>query len=173
MGVTVEIKELKRLQEQLKKLEQTEADVFCRKAAQSLAARLLRKVYERTPTGDYSDTYEYSEEGGLVESGRQGGELKRAWLFDNASPSAEQQFAVTRKGSQYRIEIKNSKEYASYVEFGHRQQPGRFVPAIGKQLKEGWVEGVKMLTKSEEEIRNMAPRFLERELEIWLKEAMR
>ena len=32
-------------------------------------------------------------------------------------------------------------EYAPHVEFGHRQQPGRYVPAIGKRLKASYVEG--------------------------------
>ena len=32
-------------------------------------------------------------------------------------------------------------EYAPYVELGHRQQPGRFVPKIKKRLKRSWVPG--------------------------------
>jgi len=32
-------------------------------------------------------------------------------------------------------------EYAPYVEFGHHQQPGRFVPAIGKRLVASYVPG--------------------------------
>lgn len=32
-------------------------------------------------------------------------------------------------------------EYAPYVELGHRQQPGRFVPKIKKRLKRDWVPG--------------------------------
>ena len=32
-------------------------------------------------------------------------------------------------------------EYAPFVELGHRQQPGRFVPAIGKRLKASFVKG--------------------------------
>ena len=31
--------------------------------------------------------------------------------------------------------------YAPYVELGHRQQPGRYVPAIGKRLVRSWVPG--------------------------------
>lgn len=31
--------------------------------------------------------------------------------------------------------------YAVFVEKGHRQQPGRFVPAIGKRLKKSFVAG--------------------------------
>ena len=32
-------------------------------------------------------------------------------------------------------------EYAPYVELGHRQQPGRFVPKIKKRLVRSWVPG--------------------------------
>ena len=31
--------------------------------------------------------------------------------------------------------------YAVWVETGHAQQPGRYVPAIGKRLVASWVEG--------------------------------
>lgn len=46
------------------------------------------------------------------------------------------------------VEIYNDAEYAIYVEKGHRQQVGRYVPVLGKRLKNGWVEGVHMLEKS-------------------------
>ena len=42
-------------------------------------------------------------------------------------------------------------EYAPYVEFGHHQQPGRYVPAIGKQLVKDYVEGKPYLTPSLED----------------------
>lgn len=32
-------------------------------------------------------------------------------------------------------------EYAPYVELGHKQQPGRYVPKIGKRLVRSWVPG--------------------------------
>ena len=47
------------------------------------------------------------------------------------------------------------------VEFGHRQQPGRYVPALGKRLRESWVPGRYMLTISEQELRALAPRLLQ------------
>lgn len=163
-SVTLDTKDLERLRDQLKGVQgRAQMDTFCRKAARELAARLLRKVVSRTPVGDYSETYELTEDGDLVESGRQGGELRRAWLWDNT-------LEVSHTGGVYKVEVKNSKEYASYVEYGHRQEPGRYVPAIAKQLKSSWVEGRFMLTKSEEEIRRIAPKFLEKELEKWLRE---
>ena len=32
-------------------------------------------------------------------------------------------------------------EYAEHYEYGHRQEAGRFVPAIGKRLKKSFVKG--------------------------------
>ena len=104
-----------------------------------LAARLLRKVIKRTP----SDT----------------GNLRRNWVVSD----------VRKNGSNYEIEVSNSTEYASYVEFGHRQTPGRFVPAIGKRLKKSWVKGKFMLTISEDELKRQAPAVIEKKITEWLK----
>ena len=104
-----------------------------------LAARLLRKVIKRTP----SDT----------------GNLRRNWTVSD----------VKKNGENYEIEVSNSTEYASYVEFGHRQTPGRFVPAIGKRLKKSWVKGKFMLTISESELQKQAPSVIEKKITEWLK----
>ena len=104
-----------------------------------LAARLLRKVIKRTP----SDT----------------GNLRRNWTVSD----------VRKNGGNYEIEVSNSTEYASYVEFGHRQTPGRFVPAIGKRLKKSWVKGKFMLTISENELQKQAPAVIEKKITEWLK----
>ena len=104
-----------------------------------LAARLLRKVIKRTP----SDT----------------GNLRRNWTVSD----------VRKNGENYEIEVSNSAEYASYVEFGHRQTPGRFVPAIGKRLKKSWVKGKFMLTISENELQKQAPAVIEKKITEWLK----
>ena len=104
-----------------------------------LAARLLRKVIKRTP----SDT----------------GNLRRNWVVSD----------VKKNGENYEIEVSNSTEYASYVEFGHRQTPGRFVPAIGKRLKKSWVKGKFMLTISESELQKQAPAVIEKKITEWLK----
>ena len=104
-----------------------------------LAARLLRKVIKRTP----SDT----------------GNLRRNWVVSD----------VRKNDSNYEIEVSNSTEYASYVEFGHRQTPGRFVPAIGKRLKKSWVKGKFMLTISEDELKRQAPAVIEKKITAWLK----
>ena len=43
--------------------------------------------------------------------------------------------------------------YAPHVEYGHRQQPGRYVPQIGKRLKANYVQGQHSLQRSVEEVR--------------------
>lgn len=63
-------------------------------------------------------------------------------------------------GNAFVIELQNNTEYASYVEDGHRQTPGRYVPAIGKRLKASWVPGTHMLMKTMFEVDAQMPQLL-------------
>lgn len=91
----------------------------------------------------------------------QGGALRRAW----------QVLPVAKSGEQYIITVVNDLYYASYVEYGHRQTPGRYVPALGKALSASWVKGKFMLTISEKELMTLAPKMLEAELDKAIEEA--
>ena len=160
--------------QQLEDARQTPYRLF-RVAAKELAARMLALVIPRTPVGVYAK-----------DTGKQGGTLRRGWVSkthhqaesnaDQDGPSAAemrawaQSLPVRHTGNTYEITVSNPVEYASYVEYGHRQEPGRFVPAIGKRLKKSWVEGQHMMTFSEEKIRSIQPQVLERVLAQWLKE---
>ena len=159
-----------------------------------LAARLLRKVIKRTPVsspnfgiatykrdnkkkgikkGDTiydkkgrarvlkTKTVSYKKGGKTFSKtyGGQGGTLRKNWTVSD----------VRKNGGNYEIEVSNSTEYASYVEFGHRQTPERFVPAIGKRLKKSWVKGKFMLTISEDELKRQAPAVIEKKITEWLK----
>ena len=157
-------KDLKKFQKELERMDKN-VDAFVQSCTKELAARLLRMVVKRTPVGDYSDTYDLEDDGEnkfLVMSDKEGGTLRDAWT------SSE----VRKEGANYVIEITNPSEYASYVEYGHRQQPGRYVPAIEKRLKKGWVKGRLMMTISEQELQGMAPRILERKIEKFLREVL-
>ena len=78
-----------------------------------------------------------------------------------AAPSLKSREATLAKaGEQYTVTIINNLEYASYVEYGHRQTPGRYVPALGKTLKASWVPGKLMLTISEQEVKALVPSIL-------------
>ena len=64
-----------------------------------------------------------------------------------------------------KTEVGNATEYTAHVEYGHRQKVGRFVPAIGKRLKQGFVPGKKMLHRSmdtfEDEFQDIAEAAME------------
>lgn len=151
---------MKELQKSLNKIKGKEAEEFINECTRELAQRLLRKIIFRTPVGDYSDTYDLVDAGDgkfLVMSDKEGGTLRRGWT---AAGSLE----VTKTGNIYKITIENQTPYASYVEYGHRQTPGRYVPAIGCKLKKSWVQGKFMMTISERELRKSAPKILEKKV---------
>lgn len=151
-----DIKELKKLQQNLSNLQDTNVDAFCEECAKELAARLLAKVIKRTPVGQYP-----------ASSGKKGGTLRRGWTSqkgqgsDGLNTRGASQFVDTLKvhhyGDTYVIEIVNPVEYASYVEFGHRTVNHK-----------GWVEGKFMMTISEQEIQKIAPKVLENKLKKFL-----
>lgn len=113
-GARVDIRQLKRMQKKLERLERAGFDTFCEDAAKELAARLLSKVIRRTPVGQYND-------------GRVGGTLRRGWTI---------QANIRKVGNVYEVEVINPTEYAAYVEYGHRTSnrqgwvPGRFMMTI-------------------------------------------
>lgn len=163
--------DLKKFKEQLEELNENQF-VFFEHCAKELAGRLLEKVVKRTPRGvkqkfgpktikvkgasGKTQTF-VSKEGERYQKywkDYEPGTLKRSWTVG----------PVEKTPQGYKIEVKNPMHYAVYVEFGHRQTPGRYVPALGKTLKKGWVPGRFMLTISEKEIVAMMGKYLEREL---------
>lgn len=159
---SVDYKQLQTLADKLKSLE-TDPRIaqFCEECSKELAARLLALVIPRTPVGVYP-----------AETGKKGGTLRRGWTGERKTDPRvyANSLPVSKDGNTYTIEIINPVYYASYVEFGHRQMAGRYVPAIGKQLKANWVNGKYMLTISEGELEQIAPRLLAQKLERFLEE---
>ena len=48
---------------------------------------------------------------------------------------------VKLNGNEYSMTVGSSLSYARYVEEGHKQEVGKYVPAIGKKLKKEFVPG--------------------------------
>lgn len=177
-GGKFDYREVEKLQKQIEQLER-EREVFTRECVRELATRLLEKVIKRTPTGrppkldniknikvkgigGKSKTF-LSRNGAILQkywSGYKGGTLKRGWTVGE----------IHKVGDRYEIEVINPVEYASHVEYGHRQQPGRYVPALGRCLKKGWAPGTFMMTISENQIKNIAPSLIKKRLEEKLQE---
>ena len=154
-------KELEKLQKQLEELEKGKArDKFFEDCAKEMAARLLALVIPKTPVGVYPD--DPSRKGGALRRGWTGGKKTNAEAFAKS-------MTVKKSGKTYTITVADDVPYASYVEYGHRQTPGRYVPAIGKRLKEGYVPGKHMLETSEQELKALSPKILQDKLEKFLK----
>ena len=121
-----EFQDLRRFQEKLNRLGESEINAFVESCTKALATRLLRMVIKRTPV--------------------RGGTLRKGWT------GSRKHF-----GDTYVVEIINPIEYASYVEYGHRTVNHK-----------GWVPGRFMMTISEQELRQIAPRVLERKIKEFL-----
>ena len=81
------------------------------------------------------------------------------------------------------LEIGTNVEYAKWVNDGHRQEPGRFIPGewkggrfvyqpgadTGMVLKASWVEGRHFLETSIRIIEMMFPKLMEAKVEEWAK----
>lgn len=78
------------------------------------------------------------------------GHLRRNWAMGS----------IEKVGKTYIVTISNNVEYASLVENGHRNKSHK-----------GWVSGRFMLKISENELQEMAPQILQRNLKKFLKEA--
>ena len=135
MAVDVDVSQLEELANRFDRFARQGIDRICIDCAKVIALRLLRKVKLRAP----------------VDSGR----LRDSWRIED----------VRKVNDEYIVEILNSLEYASYVENGHRQEPGRFVPAIGKRLVKSYVPGKYMLRISEQEVQKEADKLVQNRIE--------
>ena len=133
-------KGLKDLQKNMEKLTQQDRDAFVAGCAKEIAARLLGKTVKRTPVGVYPKS-----------TGKHGGTLRRGWTVQE----------IRKEGNVYIVDIVNTEEHTSYVEFGHRTRDHM-----------GWVQGRFMLTISEQEVTKLAPKLLETRLEQYLRGIM-
>lgn len=178
MGMNLMIKadtaQLSAFAEKLEKLNGDQKEKFMQHALREMAGRLLALVIPATPVG----TGSMDADGGTTGVG---GNLRRGWIGGgggSSTPSAPEisafadAMSVQKTGGGYGITVANNVYYASYVELGHRQTPGRYVPAIGKRLVKSWVEGKHFLKLSEEQLSAAAPTVLQNLLDAWLREVL-
>lgn len=147
MGNTVKInlEGFKELEKSLTKI-QKDVDDFIVSLSKEVAARLLSKVIRRTPVGQYKKG-----------SGKVGGTLRRGWTAGKKRADFIEGIQVDKRGDTYEVVIKNSVEYSSYVEFGHRTRNHK-----------GWVPGRFMLTISEQELEGDLERIIQNKLQKFI-----
>lgn len=66
-----------------------------------------------------------------------------------------------KEAKALRAVLFNPVKYAEYVEYGHRQQVGRYVPTLGKRLKVPWVKGQFYAKRSGEIIAKNADKIMQ------------
>lgn len=201
--MATDYKQLIELRDKLEALSKEKSSQFCDECVKGLAARLLAKTIRRTPVGMAPDSYDIvggekikksKEEMKEVRKKRREtvkvkGDRGRSRKFLTADAARNQKYwsgysggtlrrgwtttPVSTRGTSHNIDVINQVPYASYVEYGHSQEPGRYVPAINKKLKKSWVRGQFMLTDSAKEINRKAPQIVQQKLNKFLQEELK
>lgn len=176
MGVDISgIEELKNAVENIN----STRDELIYKITKELMSRLLSMVTKRTPVGAsvvvYKSIVDVNNRHVLYKSGKKKGQAKYKKETAHTGGTLRRGWTVTDLSyfGNYEMKIGNNIFYAVYVEEGHRQTPGRYVPAIGKKLKRSWVPGKRMLKLSVEDLQKKAPAIIEKRVQKWLNEVMK
>lgn len=139
-----------------------------------LAALYVREAKKRTPVGKRGSvkafagkdrngqakyiTYHYNTQ-----------QTRNAWRVNSAKVVGTTAFA----------RVYNLSKYASFLNDGHRQEVGRYVPMLGTpiggvvhgaKLKKPWVEGLHMTDAAESVVDRNAGRILDRVVRGYLRE---
>lgn len=86
------------------------------------------------------------------------GELRKSWITE-----------VREIADGYEVTISTNILYAPYVNYGHRQEVGRFVKTIGKRLKQPWVEGSFFIQRAEAQTKKSIEKVVAKHLKKWME----
>lgn len=153
--------QLTKYKEQIEKLDESQRNKLMEDCTKQVAKALLNGAKKRTPVGVYDglESPYNAKKGGTLRNGWTGGVQKSVDAYVNGQK-------VHHLGNEYMLHEANVAKadngiyYASYVEYGHRQTPGRYVPALGKRLKASWVNGHHMLKKAEDDVNAQQKRII-------------
>lgn len=126
-----------------KQLNAISTDSMCKEAVTQLGAVYLASAKRNTPVKG-NQSIEIKRKDGSTERITSSSEhMRRSWQIGT----------VEKHGNEYRIKVSNSASYATFVDKGHRQTPGRFVPILGKKLVGNYVKGLKITDKAEKAVK--------------------
>lgn len=132
-----------RLADSLLSLEDGELDRFVKSQTAEMGNRFLGQVKKLTPVKT--------------------GNLRNNWAISEVE---------TDNNGPY-VTVYNNVKYAPYVEYGHRQQKGRYIPEFGKRLVKSWVSGRFMMTNAKAEMETQMPRIVQRNMEKFIRDHLR
>lgn len=140
----------------------TYIDEMHRKAVNKIAAVYIGEAKRNTPVkGVQRKEIVINVEKKVITSDSE--HMRRSW---RASPAK-------KKGHDYIAKVMNTASYASFVNDGHRQQPGRFVPILGKKLVNGWVNGLHIAEKAESKTKRIAKSVLNNVIKEYNRKAFK
>lgn len=183
---------------QLDKLRQFNSDKMCEDAIKQLGAVYIASAKRNTPVGGNKQA-EVSEKafnasgatlaktmkehkalkasgnGGYVKRvGRKKGVKDKVYRIFSSSEHMRRSWqlgAVEKEGNRkFKIPVSNTASYATFVDEGHRQQPGRYVPIIGKRLVNSYVKGLHITDKAMKATNKARVRVLNRVIEDYTKD---
>lgn len=133
------LKKTQELQDNVSSLNKTITD--------DLAQHYLAEAIANTPVGETKTSPD-----GIYRSVSE--HMRRSWEAERINDST--------------VKVLNSASYASYVNDGHRQQPGRFIPVLGKRLTKSFVKGLRMQEKAEAATRKASDKIMKNALDDYL-----
>jgi bacteriophage protein of unknown function (DUF646) len=133
------LKKTQELQDNVSSLNQTITD--------DLAQHYLAEAIANTPVGAIA----ISPDGKYRSESEH---MRRSWEAERINDST--------------IKVLNTASYASYVNDGHRQRPGRFIPVLGKRLTKTFVKGLHMQEKAEAATRRASDTIMKNALDDYL-----
>ena len=133
------LKKTQELQDNVSSLNQTITD--------DLAQHYLAEAIANTPVGALA----ISPDGKYRSESEH---MRRSWEAERINDST--------------VKVQNSASYASYVNDGHRQRPGRFIPVLGKRLTKSFVKGLHMQEKAEAATRRASDKIMKNALDDYL-----
>jgi len=133
------LKKTQELQDNVSSLNQTITD--------DLAQHYLAEAIANTPVGETKTSPD-----GKYRSVSE--HMRRSWEAERINDTT--------------VKVLNSASYASYVNDGHRQQPGRFIPVLGKRLTKSFVKGLHMQEKAEAATRKASDKIMKNALDDYL-----
>lgn len=147
--VTINFSGFAELQKRIEELNGVQMQAAKQQSVKEMAAVYLAEAKRNTPTRGVQTV---ERNGVTITTNSE--HMKRSW---NAG-------AVEQNGREYKVKVFNTASYASYVNDGHRQQPGRYVPVLGKRLVKNWVDGLNMAEKAEKETERQSKNILRRNI---------
>lgn len=133
------LRKTQELQDNVSSLNQTITD--------NLAQHYLAEAIANTPVGEIKispdGTYRSESE-----------HMRRSWEAERINDTT--------------VKVQNTASYASYVNDGHRQRPGRFIPVLGKRLTKSFVKGLHIQEKAEAATRKASDKIMKNALDDYL-----